>query len=232
MADEKGQLTALPFDIITQSDIVSAGDLTALGEMAPELKENFLKVQVFRTRTEMEISVLNDLKHPTHADKYWQSVREMNVMFNELVMLSYEYRKNLVEIRQLQVKPIADEFEHELNKIEIEKKTFIARQQERTAKARIEELKNWSEIKAREAAQMTEKELADVDNHQLVSYARRFINQSLVAGDSGSPAEKQNLRGLLVTSLDRCEKRGLLDGIAAEYGELAPKILGQVRQLK
>ena len=52
--------------------------------------------------TEVPVSVLNDIKFPTPAAKYWQAMREQNVMFQELVMLSYEYRKNLVEIWQRQ----------------------------------------------------------------------------------------------------------------------------------
>ena len=159
----------------------------------------------------MEISVLNDLKHPTHASKYWQAVREQNVMFTETVMLSYEYRKNIIEIKQLQkkMKKEKDELEKELLQIEIEKKQFISKSHEKTAKDRIREIAEWSEIKKREGAYLDDKTKEDVDHHQLVSYTKRFIGQSAAAGDSGSPSEKQNLKGQLQAGLKECRRRGI-----------------------
>ena len=100
MEIQKGELSKTPFNIIQNSDILTKEDLDILTPLTKELQESFKKSQVFRTRTEMEVSVLNNLKFPTPAAKYWQSVKEQNVMFSELVMLSYEYRKNIVEIKK------------------------------------------------------------------------------------------------------------------------------------
>ena len=94
----KAEYNETPFNIIQGSEILTKEDFDKLAPLSQELKENFKKSQVFRTRTEMEVSVLNELKFPTPTLKYWQSVREQNVMFNELVTLSYEYRKNAIEI--------------------------------------------------------------------------------------------------------------------------------------
>ena len=55
---------------------------------------------MFRTETEMRFSVLSDNKYPTKAAKYWQSVREQNTHFENLVHLSFDARKNEVEIRK------------------------------------------------------------------------------------------------------------------------------------
>ena len=57
-------------------------DSKAVYAIRDELAENWKKKQIFRTETEMRISVLNDAKHPTPASKYWQSVREMSSMFD------------------------------------------------------------------------------------------------------------------------------------------------------
>lgn len=212
LKDKKGN-DETPFDIITQSKILTKDDFKDLAKMSEELKETFTKVQMFRTRTEMEVSVLNDLKHPTHASKYWQSVREQNVMFHELVMLSYEYRKNIVEIKILdrKIENESDELERELLKIEREKKIFISKNQERAAKARIGEIKGWSDIKQREAEYMKQGELEDVDNHQLISFVKRWIKQSLVMSGNGSPAERQNLLGQLNSGIKICIEKGILD---------------------
>lgn len=208
----KGKYDEAPFGIIKQAKILSEKDVRSLSDIAGELKEAFAKTQMFRTRTEMEVSVLNDIKFPTPAAKYWQAMREQNVMFQELVMLSYEYRKNLVEIKKTErdIAKEEDSLEKELLEIEREKKMFIVKNQERTAKARIAEIREWSDIKKRESEQMNEAELADVDNHQLISYTKRWINQTISMGDSGSPAERQNLLGQLRSGILVCVRKGIL----------------------
>ena len=89
--------------------------------------------------------------------------------------------------------------------------------QERTAKARIAELMEWSDIKEREASFMTEGELADVDNHQLKSYTMRWLKQKEAAGNAGSPSEIQNLNGQLLSGLKACKERGIIGEILSLY---------------
>lgn len=211
----KGQINNEPFEIIKSSEILTSLDLSRLEPLKEELVETFKKSQVFRTRTEMEVSVLNDLKFPSHASKYWQSVREQNVMFVELANLSYEYRKKLVEIKKLEraLSTEKDELEVELKKIEIEQEHFNLIQMEKTAQDRIREIEEWSEIKEREAKEMTEEELKDVNNHQLVSYTQRWIRQAIAMGNNGSPAERQNLIGQLESGLKICKKNNLLEEV-------------------
>lgn len=226
--DTRGRYDEAPFGIIKQADILSEIDVKSLSDIAEELKETFVKVQMFRTRTEMEVSVLNEIKHPTPASKYWQSVREQNVMFQELVMLSFEYRKNMVEIRKVErdFAKETDTLEKELLQIELERKHFIAKNQERTAAARITEIRQWSDIKAREAAQMNEAELADVDNHQLISYTKRWINQAILMGNNGSPPERQNLLGQLRSGILSCINKGILDDVLEGF---APDIKNKIK---
>ena len=215
----KAQLNETPFGIIQQSDILTNDDFALLTPLKAELKETFIKAQCFRTRTEMEVSVLNDIKHPTPSSKFWQATREQNVMFTELVLLSYEYRKNIIEIKKLQKKIIeeTDTLEQELLQIEIEKKTFGLRQQEKIAKDRIREIKAWSEIKEREAKKMEEVELLEVDNHQLISYTKRWIKQNIIMGNSGSPSERQNLQGQLHSGIKACIEKGILDKVLKDF---------------
>ena len=77
-----------------------------LKEMVPELQDTWVKKQMFRTETEMRFSVLSDNKYGTNAAKYWQSVREQNTHFENLMHLSFDYRKNDVEIEKLEHKII------------------------------------------------------------------------------------------------------------------------------
>ena len=198
--------------IIESSNILKSEDWMQLSELSSELQDMFLNVQVFRTRTEMEASILNDLKFPTPDSKYWQSMREQNVMFHELVMLSYEYRKNQVEIRILERKIATenDELEKELLQIEIEKKQFIGINQERTAKDRIREIREWHEIKVSLKPDMTAS-LTDVNEHQLLSYTARWINQLMGMSETTSISERNNLLGQLDKGLKLCRERGCME---------------------
>lgn len=219
MEIKKGEYNNVPFGIIQSSNILIEKDLQDLQNLSTELKETFLKSQVFRTRTEMEVSVLNDIKFPTPASKYWQSVREQNVMFQELVMLSYEYRKNLIKIKKLarKIENETDDLEKELLQIEKEKKTFILCNQEKTAKDRIRELKAWSEIKERESKAMDESQLSEIDNHQLISYTIRWIKQSIEMGGGGSPSERQNLHGQLRSGILACIEKGIIEKVLEDF---------------
>jgi len=222
---KKGELNITPFNIIQGSEILTKEDIDILLPLTAELQETFKKTQVFRTRTEMEVSVLNDTKHPTPSSKYWQAMREQNVMFNELVMLSYEYRKKLVDIKKLErdIPLQTDELEKELKQIELEKERFVAKNQERTAKDRIRELKAWSEIKERESKLMDKEELGAVDNHQLASYTKRWIKQSIIMSKNGSPAERQNLLGQLRSAIMLCIEKGIIENVLDGF----PKEIGQ-----
>ena len=216
-------------DTINQSSLLSVQDIDSLEALSGELQETFIKTQVHRTRTEMEVSVLNTTKFPTPSLKYWQAMREQNVMFTELVMLSFEYRKNNVEIKILErdIRKEEDGLGKELLQIELEKKTFIGKQQERVAKARIREIKDWSNIKEREAAQMSQEDLAEVDNSQLIGYTKRWINQSIIMGGNGSPAERQNLLGQLRSGILACIDKGIFDKVLEG---LAPQIQEQIKK--
>lgn len=202
-------------------------DVVVIDDLYEELCQALELAQIHRTRTEMEVSVLNDLKFPTPASKYWQAVREQSVMYQELIMLSFEYRKNLVEIKKCErsLRVETDDLERELLGIEIEEKRFIQMNQERVARARVREILDWSDIKAREAKLMTPVELENVDNHQLISLTRRWIRQSMAMGGNGSPAERQNLLGQLSSGINACIRAGLLDSLLVPFGpEVKKKI--------
>ena len=74
--------------------ILSEKDVLEFEKMQAEMKDSWVKKQLFRTEVEMRLSVLNDISHPTKAAKYWQSVREQSVMFEQMIHLSFGYRLN------------------------------------------------------------------------------------------------------------------------------------------
>ena len=206
-------MTHSQLDIIKSTSILKEGDFTFLSSVADELKDTLEKRQVFRTETEMEVSVLNDIKHPTRASKYWQSVREQAVMFENLVADSFAYRRNEVQIRRLakKLEEATDEFDREDAQIDLDECLFKRAGMEAVAKDRIREIRLWSKIKSE--LDDGSFDTADVNSHQLVSYTQRFILQASNAPANMPVAEANNLKGQLVSSIREVEARGLLNEV-------------------
>jgi len=204
--------SAQSIEQIKQSDFLPKDDWEELVKMQNIIQEDFEKKQMFRTETEMIVSVLNDVKHPTNSSKYWQSVREKSVMFENLVSLSFDYRKNNVEIRKLtkKIKKEIDEDEKELFEIELEEKLFGKKNMELVAKDRMREIKLWENIKVK--LDDGSFDIKNVNTHQLISYGQMFIGQFTNAMDSknASIPEINNLVGQLTTTLRKAEKEGVL----------------------
>jgi hypothetical protein len=94
--------------------------------MVEELRDTWTKKQIFRTETEMKVAVLDDGRYPTRASKYWQCVREQNVFLENLMSLSFDYRRNEAKIKQLEKKleTETDEYKKELYQIDLDEKIY------------------------------------------------------------------------------------------------------------
>jgi len=177
--------------------------------MVPELQDTWVKKQMFRTETEMRFSVLSDNKYGNNASKYWQSVREQNTHFENLMRLSFAYRKNDVEIEKAQrnIKKEKDPLEKEFKQIELEEKIYDRAGMELTAKARMREISTWSKLK-KEFHDGTFDD-KDVNTHQAESYMHRLEQQKLTLTPGSSQPEVFNVLGQLET-LKRVRKSGEL----------------------
>lgn len=204
-------------DIINKSDFLSDTDAEYLNDNILSIQENWEKRQVFRTETEMRISVLNDIKFPTPAAKYWQCVREQAVFYENLVTLSFDYRRNKVEQRKL-VKQIATESdpdEKELLQIDLEEKQFGQLNMEQVAKDRAREIRLWSRIMAESVQADPTFDITDPDIHQLVSYGLRFQQQMNNMGNA-SPSEMSNLVGQYDTTMKKLHDKGMLENTGGD----------------
>jgi len=183
--------------LIEAAGLLQAEDAKALSMLGPELRHTFETAQVFRTPTEMRLSVLNDFKRPTADAKYWQAVREQDVFVNELVSLSYEYRKVLIDIKRLekQLAGETDEIERESLELEIEHKQWIGQQMSRTAHHRVREIRAWSQIKAELLPQLKYGD-ANVDAHQLEAMRLRWMKEAALVNEHTPPADARNILGL------------------------------------
>ena len=191
------------------SDILDVEDVKEFKSLIPELKDTWKKKQVFRTETEMRFSVLSDNKYPTRAAKYWQCVREQNTHFENLMHLSFEARKNDVEIEKLRIK-IKEEknkLEKELLQIELEEKIYSKASMELVAKHRMREVATWSKLKKEFHDGSFDDR--DVNTHQAHSYKLRLEHQKATLTPGSSQPEVFNVLGQLNT-LDRVMREGEL----------------------
>jgi len=179
-------------------------------KMVPELQDTWVKKQMFRTETEMRFSVLSDNKYGSNAAKYWQSVREQNSHFENLMRLSFDYRKNDVEIEKLEHKiidPNEDKFEKKLAKIELEEKLYDRAGMELQAKARMREISTWSKLKKEfNDGKFDDKE---VNTHQAESYTHQLEQKRRTLTQGSSQPEVFNVLGQVET-LKRVIKSGEL----------------------
>lgn len=218
-------------NVVKSANILTEDDLQIITELSAELSNTFQTAQVFRTKTEAEISVLNDIKFPTPDAKYWQSIREQNVHFGELVRLSFNYRRNDVEIARIeQALKRAQGFDKDMLQIDLEEKQFNRIEMERVAKDRIREIKMWSDIMAKLKPEM-KFSLTDVNEHQLISYTQRFIS-TILATEACTNKDLDSYRNLMAQfdkAIKVCREKGVMDKVLEPFieSERAKEIFGE-----
>lgn len=189
------------------SDILDDNDFNTLVSLKEELQDTWIKKQIFRTETEMRVSVLNDIKHPTKASKYWQCVREQNAFFENIMTMSFEYRKNEVKIKKIQkqLETETDELEKELLQIELEEHLYARSNMQLVAKDRIREIGLWSKLKNELDDGSFDK--VDVNSHQMESLKITLENKAKAIPFGTPAAEIANIVGPLQTILNAENKK-------------------------
>ena len=187
------------------NNLLDPEDVSKFKELTGELRDTWTKKQMFRTQTEMEFSVLNDAKYPTKAAKYWQCVREQNVFLENLMTLSFEYRRNDVKIKRLEEK-LAEEkdpLKQELHKIDLDEKIYNRAGMQLVARDRMREIKLWSMYKKKYDDGSFDTK--DVNTHQLHSYHLTMKNKAETLTQGSSQPEVFNVLGQL-QSIERVKK--------------------------
>ena len=165
---------------------------------------------MFRTETEARFSVLQDNRYPTKAAKYWQCVREQSSYLDNLMTLSFDYRRNEAKIIWLEKKIDKEEDEYKRTKYEIDldECRFAKASMEKVAKHRMREIKMWSKLKKEfNDGSFNDK---DVNQHQLESYGLQYFEKAKTLTENSSESEKFNILGQL-QSLQRIKKSGELE---------------------
>ena len=187
------------------NNILEPEDVSVFKAMTEELRDTWTKKQMFRTETEMSFSVLNDAKYPTKAAKYWQCVREQNVFLENLMNLSFDFRRTEVKIKRLQEKldKEEDSLKKELLQIDIDEKVYGKASMQLVARDRMREIKLWSKFKKQfDDGSFDTK---DVNTHQLNSYHLTMKNKAETLTQGSSQPEVFNVLGQL-QSIERIKK--------------------------
>ena len=189
------------------NNLLDPNDVKEFKELTSELRDTWTKKQVFRTETEMRMSVLQDAKYPTKASKYWQCVREQNVFLENLMSLSFDARRNEVKLKKLKQKleTEKDPIKQELLQIDIDEKTYGVANMQLVARDRMREIKLWSTLK--KEFNDGSFDTKDVNRHQLDSYAIIMKNKAETLTSGSSQPEVFNVLGQLQT-IERVKKSG------------------------
>ena len=201
------------------NNLLEPQDLTDFKGMVDELRDTWTKKQMFRTETEARFSVLQDNRYPTKAAKYWQCVREQSSYLDNLMTLSFDYRRNEAKITWLEKKIDKEEDEYKRTKYEIDldEARFAKASMEKQAYHRMREIKMWSKLKAEfNDGSFNDK---DVNQHQLESYGMQYFEKAKTLNENSSESEKFNILGQL-QSLQRIKKSGELESSYKEQEKL------------
>ena len=211
-------------DIIQKEEIhlnnlLEQEDLSAFKGMVDELRDTWTKKQMFRTETEARYSVLQDNRYPTKASKYWQCVREQSSYLDNLMALSFDYRRNDAKIKWLENKLDKEKDDYKLTKyqIDLDECKFGKASMEKVAKHRMREIKMWSKLKGEfNDGSFNDK---DVNQHQLESYGLQYHEKAKTLNENSSEAEIFNVMGQL-QSLQRIKKSGELESSYKESDKI------------
>ncbi|NLZ46843.1 MAG: hypothetical protein GX896_09160 [Clostridiales bacterium] len=207
-----------------------------VANLLPELEHNFKTQTLWRTETEIRCSVLNDKDFPDKASKFHQAKLEQMVFFEQLLDLSFEYRKTQqkLNIKEAEIEEIEDKLlnddlkEYQIKKMRarleiknIEKQEIIYSLENMRVqgKERVRELEIWSKIK---------NELNDgsfdtdnKDKNQLISLTIRYIQEAFNISKFASGTDigsAGNIMAQFHMLVKECLVRGLLNDVLNYFG--------------
>lgn len=200
---------------VSLSKVLTNEDLHALEMIRKELDDAWNKQQIFRTDTEARYAVLNDLKFPTKASKYWQAIREQMAHFEGLTILSFEVRKKEIDLEEVEDKLNHDDttyFDQKRLKVQRDELLYQIANAKLVAKDRVREIMQWSQIK---------KEVNDgsfddknVNTHQRETLFKTVLNRANSANPETMPSEeKLSIQGILHMLKEFPENKKLLEKI-------------------
>ena len=195
----------LALNEITNTTLMSDKDFKSITAILPELVRSYEVRQIWRTESEARYSVLNDLKFPTPASKYWQSNREQSVYFTQLIYLicNYQETEGLLELEEIKLDEIKTntKYDQAMKKIitaKINQLKFKLTDMKLQSHDRVRELLMWEKLK-NEQTQKADFSISDPNKHQKESYEKRWELENEIAKLSNNTALFKNSKANLDT---------------------------------
>ncbi len=164
---------------VQQSRILQPEELQRLQSLVPELLHVVATRTIFRTPTEARFSVLNDIKHPTPASKFHQAKLEQWVMFDQLIRLSFKFRRASIDLSDTRSRlKKASGHQRERLLVDIDEISYNLLNMRTEAQERLRELEMWSGIKQSLEGDF-DRDSKDTD--ELLALARRYILELPIA---------------------------------------------------
>ena len=194
--------------VVQQSEVLGSDELARLRALVGELQHTVATRTIFRTDTEARFSVLNDLKFPTASSKFHQAKLEQAVMLDNLIHLSFAYRRKTIDLQEVQARlKKANGFGKQRLIVDRDELHYTLANMRREAEERLRELEMWSGIKS----ELKKREQFDIDSKdtdQLQALALRYTRELPVAmrslADTGGAV---NIIGQAMTMRAECERR-------------------------
>lgn len=216
------------------SALLSESQMQELGELREEIEVAWSNQPIWRTFTEAMYSVLNDIKHPTAASKYHQSIREQLVFFENLVALGFEYRRSQINLRKKikEIEKATDLDDKELLEVDRDELLWQIQGMQQQAKDRMRELKMWSEIK--KGLDDGSFDTSNKDTDQLIALTVRYCREALLIGGKTSSdiGAVVNIMGQATTCLTECRRRNIVEKLPLECINVLKKIDHQQFKLR
>lgn len=185
---------------LIKTDLLISDDFKALKAIESDIIEGFDRQQQFRSRFLMEVSVLNEMKHPTPDSKYAQCNLERDVHFRNLIMLSYDYREKKADIEILKLDKLEGPYADK-QQVQIERSIAELHFMQKEAKERVREVTNWTEIMNILKPQL--KYDPNTEDHQSEKYTIRYQREVEMMIEAGK-MNAQDMNGAMnVLSLNK-----------------------------
>lgn len=211
----------VPYEIVAirNANLLSEDKFDKLVEFKDKIINGYENRIIFRAKYLMEVSVLDDIKHPTPDAKYWQANLERTMMYKNLVNLSYDYREKEcdIEIKEAVINEYIDGNTPLLNakankvRVEIERLKVTLVDMKKEADDRMREIIGWTEIMDKLESSL-EFDKDDASAYMAKSYPLRFARQKELAERAGMGDMNGyiNIAGLVQTAFKNPDTLALM----------------------
>ena len=205
---------------IESTSILSPDRFNKLADIEDKIISGYENRIMFRAPYLMQVSVLDDVKHPTPDSKYWQANLERTVMFQNLVELSYDYREKEADIKIKEAlydeqiargTPLSNaKAAKTMIQIERIRTHLVAMRKEADERAR--EIIGWTEIMDNLKPHL-EFSSTNQNEHMAKSYPLRFARQKALIDQVGASDMNgaMNILGLCQTAFNNPETLRLIE---------------------